>query len=733
MRLLLGLLVFLAAQLPAHAGSDDLAIIIANKRYDYAHPVEYADRDGEAMRDVAERVLAIPRERIIVVNDASLARLRTLFGTATRPGEIAGRLAGRKAQRVWIYYSGHGVPGKRADGGFEPYLLPKDANPQQPEHSALALEEIEAAVRAAVAAHAKGAQTVLILDACFSGRSESETAIADARGRVLSPESSAGGPLRFAPRKASDEIIVLAAARDDEIASWDREARHGLFTELLLQAFFNGTGEGRAVTLATIEKFLAARTNERLAALFPAGGRVQRPELRGPRSAVLVDNAGTITRDEGARRQATVLCNGLTYSPDAKAIGDFLASPLCARGCDETCRTALGERRRTLLRESAECMDLAQGLDTLIKAKQPKSVLEAALKDVPQRCVAAREQVAAAIAALEPPPAPPKVVVPDAPPAQKQPAQAKSQPSPAPGLVLPLPVPSIELKLPSLSPAPKAATVEPPPAEGADPALSIVPGSGQSFRDCYDTDPVKNLACPEMVVVPAGSFVMGSSEAEIRKLAQEFKGNWWKAEGPQRKVIFKKSFAVGKFEITFDEWAACAVDGCSHKRPSDQGWGRGRRPVIDVSWSDAKQYVDWLSGRTGRRYRLLSEAEWEYAARAGTTTRYAFGHAITKALANFQADRTVLVGSFVPNAWGLFDMHGNVWEWVEDCWHDTYFGAPTDGSAWVNECREAQRRVVRGGSWFTLPQTVRSADRGEATVGRTRDFGFRVARFIDPS
>ena len=202
-------------------------------------------------------------------------------------------------------------------------------------------------------------------------------------------------------------------------------------------------------------------------------------------------------------------------------------------------------------------------------------------------------------------------------------------------------------------------------------------------------------------------------------------------EGPQRKVTIARPFAVGKFEVTFDEWAACVADGgCTHK-PSDSGWGRGRRPVIGVSWDDAQEYVAWLSRKTGKPYRLLTEAEWEYAARATTTARYFWGDIFDPAQANNDRRRTDEVGTYRANAWGLFDMHGNVWEWVEDCWHDTYSGAPSDGSAWNAACADASRRVVRGGSGYDRPESLTSAYRFRApTVYRDAFAGFRIGRTI---
>jgi formylglycine-generating enzyme required for sulfatase activity len=244
---------------------------------------------------------------------------------------------------------------------------------------------------------------------------------------------------------------------------------------------------------------------------------------------------------------------------------------------------------------------------------------------------------------------------------------------------------------------------------------------GQSFKECFD--------CGEMVVVPGGAFMMGSPKEEKDHES---------VEEPQHKVSIKR-FAVSRFEVTFEEWDACVTLGGCAFEPSDQGWGRGTRPVMDVSWDDAQQYVAWLSGRTGKTYRLLSEAEWEYVARGGTTTTYSWGDNIGKGNANcdgcgsqWDKRQTAPVGSFKPNAFGLYDMHGNVFQWVEDPWHGSYEGAPTDGSPWV-EHGDMSGRVVRGGSWNDYPQFLRAAFRSWYTSDdRYNVIGFRLARTLNP-
>lgn len=262
--------------------------------------------------------------------------------------------------------------------------------------------------------------------------------------------------------------------------------------------------------------------------------------------------------------------------------------------------------------------------------------------------------------------------------------------------------------------------------------------SARTFRDGQEFDDCDGAGwCPRMMVIPAGSFTMGSPEDE------EGRNN---NEGPQRRVSIRQ-FAVGKFEVTFDQWAACVNGGgcTSNASPSDEGWGRGARPVINVSWNDAREYVQWLSRETGRSYRLLSEAEWEYAARGGDRAGpYWWGAAASHEYANFGADQccdglasgrdqwvfTSPGGSFPANPFGLSDMHGNLFEWTQDCYAASYSGLPDDGSAY--ETNSCSLRVYRGGSWDLSPQYLRSSLRNRTTpTGRYDGLGFRVARTLN--
>jgi formylglycine-generating enzyme required for sulfatase activity len=251
---------------------------------------------------------------------------------------------------------------------------------------------------------------------------------------------------------------------------------------------------------------------------------------------------------------------------------------------------------------------------------------------------------------------------------------------------------------------PSQALMAPTPNPGSGMSATQALEPGQTFKDCAE--------CPEMVVIPAGRFLMGSPEAERGRSADE---------GPQRWVDVPR-FAMGKFEVTQGQWQAVMSSNPSHFK----GCGLNC-PVENVSWIDAQEFVRRLNQLTGRNYRLPSEAEWEYAARAGTTTSYSWGYGFEGNRAN-NGSRTVQVGSYPANGFGLHDMHGNVWEWVQDVWHDAYYRAPNDGSAWVT-AGDQTRRVLRGGSWGDTPLYLRSASRNRYTpdhrIGIT---GFRIAR-----
>jgi formylglycine-generating enzyme required for sulfatase activity len=296
-------------------------------------------------------------------------------------------------------------------------------------------------------------------------------------------------------------------------------------------------------------------------------------------------------------------------------------------------------------------------------------------------------------------------------------------------------------------------------ASPAPPQVASSPPSrraGEVFKDCAD--------CPELVVIPAGSFTMGSGASE-QALAKAAGANDEQIgrESPQHTVNVK-SFAAGRYAVTRGEFGAfvqskgykteaeldggCVVYTNKWEMQADKNWRNvgfsqgDDHPVVCVSWNDAKAYVQWLSETSGKGYRLLTEAEREYATRGGTTTAFWWGDSIGVGQANYDGNytyngsakgewrrATVAVNTFKANPFGLYNVHGNVREWVEDCFHDNYSGAPTDGSAWTTGCSGDTRRVIRGGSWFDSPVDLRSAFRGGYTpVNRLSGLGFRIAR-----
>jgi formylglycine-generating enzyme required for sulfatase activity len=249
---------------------------------------------------------------------------------------------------------------------------------------------------------------------------------------------------------------------------------------------------------------------------------------------------------------------------------------------------------------------------------------------------------------------------------------------------------------------------------------------------------LKLSLAPDILMIPisAGCFVMGSPPDEPERDPDE---------GPQHEVCLP-AFEIGKREVTFADWDVCVLDQGCNRNPSDEGWGRGDRPVINVSWDDMQEYLRWLNRLTGQSYRLPTEAEWEYAARAGTTTPFSTGDCINTDQANYDGTfeyagcgahtginlgQTMPTGSYPPNPWGLLDMHGNVNEMTQDCWNEGFEGAPADGSAWKEG--NCGHRVMRGGSWHGYAGYARSAFR--CRVGpsfKHRSIGFRLAETPAP-
>lgn len=254
-------------------------------------------------------------------------------------------------------------------------------------------------------------------------------------------------------------------------------------------------------------------------------------------------------------------------------------------------------------------------------------------------------------------------------------------------------------------------------------AAAVKPGT--IFKDCK--------TCPEMVVVPAGIYIMGLGATRKR-------------DGPPHRVNIKRPFAIGRFEVTFRQWFACVAEKGCRQRPDDHKWGQIKRPVINVTWDQVQNYVKWLSRKTGKTYRLPSEAEWEYANRAGTTTAFWWGDDVGNNQANCRdcesrqccsaknqsccAHQTEPIGSFPPNPFGLYDTAGNVFEWTQDCWNPDHRGAPKDAS--VRTTGDCKNRVIRGGSFYYFNKVARSFYRSKNPSGvKSYWLGFRVVRELE--
>ncbi|WP_425270745.1 formylglycine-generating enzyme family protein [Paraburkholderia aspalathi] len=339
-----------------------------------------------------------------------------------------------------------------------------------------------------------------------------------------------------------------------------------------------------------------------------------------------------------------------------------------------------------------------------IKDSNYPSDYEAYLKAYPNGRFAALahariDRLRAAGAASAPSAAPPTAPLPQA---ARPAAPASAAPQDHPHAATPTPTTPPATTAPPAAPAAQAA---------AQKAATHPPSAGES-RDC--------ATCPIMIALPAGSFSMGSSTDDP-------------SEKPVHHVTIGAPFAIGKYEVTVEQWNACVAANACQKLTPESNTNKAA-PARDLSWEDAQQYVKWLSKTTGKPYRLPSEAEWEYADRGGTTTAYWWGDQMRKGNANckdcgdpWHKEGPEVAGSFAPNPVGLYDMNGSVWEWVADCWHNSYQGAPADGHAW--DSPTCDMRVIRGGSWREGGGYMLSATRFKysASVRQSQD-GFRVVK-----
>ncbi len=811
--LLLAVLVFTGILSPARTALADrygVAVIVGNQDYrnERVPDVAFAHRDAEAFKRYVIEVLGFAPNRVFDLRDATQAKMFTWFGNRdTHEGRLWRYLHPRHGSDVVVFYSGHGVPGLKDKRG---YLLPTDADPDTPEINGYPIDLLYANL-----GKLRETKSVRVfLDACFSGESGG--------GGMLIRSASPVFVKPELPGVSGEKLTVLTAASGGEAASWDEQAKHGMFTHHLLDALYGkGDFDGDGQVTATEAKTYLDDTMT--IAAREAFGRHQNASLNGVAGAVLAragdggvfpirPELGDATCDPKNATQRDKDMLGLDKAFEAKDYSEVLTfiSKLEEIGCvlpprvdyyrgeAEFHAERYGEAVRSLeryvekagpegrhYRRSEELLRILDGddtcdpknatqrdkymlgLDKALEAKDYSKVLTFISKLEEIGCVLPprfdyyrgeaefhAERYGEAVRSLD------RYV-------KKAGREGRHYRS------------SLELLLileeRDDTAYAQAKSVGTAAAYGE--YLSSHPDGrhaaearqrqkvaaadeererkrpGRRFRDCTD--------CPEMVVVPAGSFDMGSPESETGRDDDE---------GPVHRVRLSEPFAVGVYEVTRGEWSRfvsgtgySSGDSCwtyksdEWKNRSGRGWRSpgfsqsDGHPVVCVSWKDAQAYVGWLSRETGKGYRLLSESEWEYVARAGTRTSRYWGGSEGGQCSNANgadgsvkrrySSRTVAscddghvhtspVGSYKKNQYGLHDVLGNVWEWVEDCWNDSYRGAPADGSAW--ESGECGKRVMRGGMWFDGPRYLRSASRNKFSTGDRGVYaGFRVARTLD--
>ena len=689
-----------------------VAVIVGNR--DYRHPdipaVSFAHRDADAFRRYVVDVLGFDLKNIIDLRDATRAQLLRTFGRKQkRASDLWAKLLPNREWDVVVFYSGHGVPGLNDGKG---YLLPVDVTPRAAQEEGYPIDLLYEKL-----GNLKNARSVQVyLEACFSGASAGGQLVRSASPVVVRPAL---------PKGLAGKVTAVSASGADQIASWDVKARHGLFTHHLLEALYGkGDTDGdKKVTAKEVKAYLdgfmtraAWLQHQReqdanvvsapgtVLASAPPDGFPERPSLDGGTGVGKKDETKTeevakvVKADPGKKEAALdrekrkLVQRGLASLGLYKGFMDGAFGPKTS-GAIRTWQKAKGYGETgKLTKEQADAL-VAQGDEAEKKAARERVAREK--EEAGRRAREAAERERSAREARE---------------------REKSERERA--LLMP----------------------------------------GRAFRDCPD--------CPEMVVVPAGSYLMGSPHDEKKRQ---------KDEGPRHRVTISQPFAVGKYEVTRREFGAFVHasghvmgGGCWVYDSGERKWKRDAArswrspgfeqtdldPVACVSWRDAQAYVNWVSEKTGKRYRLPSEGEWEYAARGGTRTSRYWGNDASAQCAHANgADGTLKAhysnwrwvvascrdgfvhtapaGSFSANAFGLHDVLGNVWEWVEDCWNERYVGAPSDGSPWTGG--DCGRRVLRGGSWFGRPGSLRSANRGGDRTGfRNNGSGFRVARTLAP-
>ena len=773
----------LSAARAEFANPSGVAVIIGNRTYAGDIPaVDYAHRDADAFRRYVVDVLGFDPENVIDLRDATQAQMWSTFGnrTTVERSELWSYLEDEGSDVV-VFYSGHGAPGLDDRRG---YLLPVDADPNTAELNGYPIDLLyENLARLAEAKTAR-----VYLDACFSGGSGGGGMLIEGASPVF-----VEAPL---PEAGEERLSVLSAASGKQLASWDRKAKHGLFTHHLLDALY-GAGDADSDGRVTAREAKAYLDRHMTRAAKRTWKRRQKASFAGNPDAVLahagaggafparpsLDDSGAVAggaadtaglsealqelgekagqaalptpgpKDAVARDKYLLGAELAFESKDYPKVLEYVrrleeldgALPSVVvyyRGEAEFRTGRPGEAIRSLNRYVEEAgregryyrhsLGLLLKLDERDDEAYARAELTATatafgtyLASFPEgrHAEEARRRESAHRAEADARQADDEAF-----------AHAKTLNTPT----------SYQAYLE------RGGRHE---AEALELLAEVKWPAGKKFRDC--------AGCPEMVVVPAGSYGMGSPPGEAEQ------------ESAWHRVTIEKRFAVGVYEVTRGEWSRYASE-TGHEADwcwsyEDQGWlaesDRSWRnpgfvqsdthPVVCVNWDDARQFVRWLSRKTGAEYRMLSESEWEYVARGGTSTsRYwerdesdqcDHANGADGTLKTRYPDwkdsvvscvdghlHTAPVGIFGANDYGLHDVFGNAWEWVEDCWHEGYSGAPSDGSPWTHggDCRT---RVLRGGSWGNGPGVLRATYRNDDHWGGWTDNanGFRVARTLD--
>ncbi len=725
---------------------DGVAVIIGNKDYAHTADVEFAHRDAEAFARYVVEVLGFDPKRVLLLRDAPLTQMIDTFGRKdlVETTELWSRLKPGRSDVV-VFYSGHGVPGLRDKRG---YLMPVDARPEKAELMGYSLDLLHENL-----GKLDTRSVTVFVDSCFSGDSEA--------GMLFEDVSA----VKYTARLPEGETVtMITAAAGNQVALWDREAGHGLFTRHLLDGLYGDADADRdgRITAGEAKSYL----DEHMTGAAREGPRRtnQTATLRGGEERVLAVARFPGRSSPGSRAMAAELAK---TRQEKEAVGrqrDRLAEALKAKeaalGKVLAEKEALEQRRARLAREvEAQRAELAKARREQERLAAAVAEQEAELKRLREKPRRTPESVEAGLGLAH---------------ADRVAIQR--------GLV------SFGKRLGRpdgvFGERTRRAISEWQEESGEEPTGHLTGGQaealraagraeqeraarekavrdradagrhGREFRDCE--------GCPEMVVVGAGEYWMGSPDDEEGR---------YESEGPRHRVKIGAAFAVGKYEVTRSEYgefvtetgrssSPCLTWDGEWKEETGTSWVKpgieqgDRHPVVCVSWEDAKAYAGWLSDKTGENYRLLTEAEWEYVARGGTRTSRYWGDSEESQCehANGADERlkevyhsvtwvaecrdggvwTADAGSYRPNGFGLYDVSGNVWEWVEDCWHESYRGAPTDGSAWTSG-GDCGKRVLRGGSWVSSPRNFRSANRSWYSTGfRNYYVGFRIARTLTP-